>query len=164
LQLGVGSAVGVLSTILLGCAAGGDPGAGSVQGTDSPVREESLTQTVTGVVSGTAQTAGVCVPLTCCFPTGGEWADNPFENGLRALGCSAPQAYTERYGSSNWWLFTRCTQSAALTALVLQYANVAPYDSGWAINECLYLNEGLVGGTDVFVQFDPTCSSCRSVQ
>jgi hypothetical protein len=36
----------------------------------------------------------VCQPLTCCFPAGGGWSRNPFEDALKALGCTVPQAYT----------------------------------------------------------------------
>jgi hypothetical protein len=161
MRAGVGMAVVVLSTLIVGCVSASDEGAATVNATPAEAREESLTQTVSGVVSGTGQTVGVCAPLTCCFPTGAEWSDNPFENGLRALGCTTPQAYTERYGSTGWWLFTRCHQSPALTALVLQYSSVAPYDSRLAANECLYLNQGNLLASDVFVEFDPTCSSCR---
>jgi hypothetical protein len=104
---------------------------------------------------------GICQPLTCCFPSGGGWQDNPFEDALRALGCSKPQAYTESYGQSDWWLYSTCPASLDLTTLVLQYSTVSPYYSQIVVNECLELHA--IGGgnaTSVFVEWDPTCSSC----
>src|SRR5215472_17091320 len=43
---------------------------------------------------------GVCLPLTCCFPSGGGWAQDPFEARLQALGCTEPHAYSASYGHS----------------------------------------------------------------
>jgi hypothetical protein len=104
---------------------------------------------------------GICAPLTCCFPSGGGWSDDPFEDGLRALGCTTPQAYTESYGQSQWWLYSACPLSTQLSALVLQYSTVSPYYSQLVVNECLELH-AILGDevTHVFVQWDPTCSSC----
>ena len=153
-----------LGVVVAGCAAdAGGVAPVSTEGTEGQVQEQSLTQVVTGIVSATGQVVGVCAPLTCCLPTGAEWGTDPLQTGLKALGCSTPAAYTERYGSTNWWMFTKCQQTPALSALVAKYANVAPYNSGYAINECLLLNnlKGLVSG-DVFVQFDPTCTSCHN--
>jgi hypothetical protein len=105
---------------------------------------------------------GICQPLTCCFPSGGEWSNNPFEDGLRALGCTKPQAYTESYGKSDWWLYSPCPASLDLVNLVAQYALVSPYYAQLVVNECLLLH-GVTDGhpTDVFVEWDPTCGSCR---
>jgi len=106
---------------------------------------------------------GICEPLTCCFPSGGQWTEgDPFEDGLRALGCTKPQAYTRSYGQSDWWLYSACPASLSLTDLVLEYATVSPYYSQVVVNECLELQA--VADTEltrVFVQWDPTCSSCR---
>jgi hypothetical protein len=113
--------------------------------------------------SGTSEALlGICTPQTCCFPSGGGWADNPFEEGLRALGCSEPQAYTQSYGQADWWLYSTCPgPSVALTNLVLEYATVSPYYSQLVVNLCLEAHA--IGDTDlteVFVQWDPTCSQC----
>jgi hypothetical protein len=114
----------------------------------------------------TAQTStqsllGICAPLTCCFPSGGGWTHDPFEDRLRSLGCTEPHAYTESYGQSKWWLYSSCPFSLDLITLVLHYATVSPYYSQVVVNECLELH-GIVGGnpTDVFVEWDPTCSGC----
>jgi hypothetical protein len=104
---------------------------------------------------------GVCLPLTCCFPSGGGWAQDPFEARLQALGCSEPRAYVASYGQSYWWLYSACPLSLDLTALIAQYALVGPYYSRVAVNECLELQA--VGGgqvTTAFVEWDPTCPSC----
>jgi hypothetical protein len=104
---------------------------------------------------------GICQPLTCCFPSGGNWSQNPFEDGLRALGCATPEAYTESYTQSDWWLYSRCPPSVGLVTLVAQYAAVSPYYSQLVVNECLELHSVLGSDpTDVFVEWDPTCSSC----
>jgi hypothetical protein len=105
---------------------------------------------------------GICAPLTCCFPSGGKWSEqDPFERSLKALGCSKPQAYTQSYGQSEWWLYSSCPASLQLTELVLQYATVSPYYSQLVVNECLELQAlGSLDPTSVFVQWDPTCSSC----
>jgi hypothetical protein len=107
------------------------------------------------------QVLGICAPLTCCFPDGGGWDKDPFEDQLRSLGCSTPRAYTQSYGQSDWWLYSSCPASLDVAYLVLQYALVAPYYSQLVVNECLEAHA--VGGGDpgaVFVQWDPTCSSC----
>jgi hypothetical protein len=104
---------------------------------------------------------GICTPLTCCFPSGGAWASNPLEDRLRELGCTAPQAYTESYQASNWWIYSHCPTSLALTSLVLEYATVSPYYSQLVVNPCLELHA--LGGNDplgVFVEWDPTCPNC----
>jgi hypothetical protein len=104
---------------------------------------------------------GICAPLTCCFPTGGGWESNPFEDGLRSLGCTEPHAYTQSYGRSEWWMYSRCPLSAKLTDLVARYALVDPYYSQFAVNACLELDA--VGNgqlTSAFVQWDPICGSC----
>jgi hypothetical protein len=106
---------------------------------------------------------GICAPLTCCFPSGGGWSENPFEDGLRALGCDVPQAYSPSYGQSDWWLYSACPASVQLTTLVLHYALVSPYYSQIVVNECLELQAvGRAQPTRVFVEWDPTCSSCYS--
>jgi hypothetical protein len=106
---------------------------------------------------------GACLPLACCFPKGGEWGDNPFEQRLRDLGCTKPHAYAESFGTSGWWLYSTCPASLDLTGLVLQYALVSPYFSQLAVNECLEL-QAIGGGdpTSAFVEWDPTCGSCSS--
>jgi hypothetical protein len=106
---------------------------------------------------------GICTPLTCCFPSGGGWASNPFEDGLRELGCTRPQAYTESYEASQWWLYSQCPTSLELTNFVLQYALVSPYYSQLVINPCLELR-GLTGSDALgaFVEWDPTCPNCRA--
>jgi hypothetical protein len=145
------AAVASLSVVLaVGC---------SVNTTSEPTSQTSAATT------RTQSLLGICGPLTCCFPDGGEWADNPFENGLRSLGCTKPHAYTESYGRSQWWLYSSCPLSVDLTTLVVQYATVSPYYSQLVVNECLELY-GIVGGdpTDVFVEWDPTCSGCRYPQ
>jgi hypothetical protein len=104
---------------------------------------------------------GICTPLACCFPDGGGWRDDPFEDQLRALGCSTPSAYTESYGQSQWWLYSTCPASVDLTDLVLTYATVAPYYSQLVVNECLELHAvGQLTPTSVFVEWDPTCPGC----
>lgn len=162
----------ILGTVALGCAADATSGAEGESGAgvasdvaaaeDAKVAPEGTL--LTGTVSGVGQLVGICAPLTCCFPVGAEWNDNAFENGLRALGCTTPQAYSERYGSSNWWMYSKCTSSAALTALVNQYSKVAPFNATITINECLLLTSILhLKLSDVFVAFDPTCTSCKSL-
>ena len=104
---------------------------------------------------------GICAPLTCCFPSGGDWASNPFEDSLRGLGCAKPQAYSRRYEQSDWWVYSTCPSSPELLTLVLQYALVSPYYSQFAVNECLELHALEDGDpTGAFVEWDPTCSSC----
>src|SRR5215831_6954398 len=77
--------------------------------------------TETRTAEGTqALAVNLCQPLTCCFPSGGGWSENPFENGLRALGCTEPRAYAESLGQSSWWKFSRCPTSLDLTTLVLK--------------------------------------------
>jgi hypothetical protein len=104
---------------------------------------------------------GVCAPLTCCFPNGGGWENNPFEKQLKSLGCSNPSAYTQSYGQSDWWLYSMCPGSIDLVELVLSYATVAPYYSQLVLNECLEAHA--LGDLDpgaVFVEWDPTCPNC----
>jgi hypothetical protein len=153
----------VMAGVLGGCAAAPDETVGA---TSSAVSSggDALGEGATSTIAQVGDLVGVCSPLTCCFPTGAEWSGDPFENGLRALGCSTPQAYAEHYGESTWWMFTLCPASAQLTALVGAYANVAPYDSAFALNLCLTLDsvDQVLAG-QVFVEFDPTCSSCRTV-
>jgi hypothetical protein len=116
----------------------------------------------TGLVGGLTGALGICTPLTCCFPTGAEWGDNPFENGLRSLGCSMPAAYTQKAGSTSWYLYSQCPASAKLDALVSTYAKVSPYDAEFVSNLCLTLNAvGELKLNSVFVEFDPTCASCK---
>jgi hypothetical protein len=144
-RVGVGLGVGAICFALSsGCAVQGSTPESSQQ---SSATSESL--------------LGICTPLLCCFPAGGAWNDDPFENGLRSLGCSEPAAYTESYGQSKWWLYSTCPASLPLTELVLQYATVAPYYSQLVVNACLELHAiGNLAPTEVFVQWDPTCSSC----
>lgn len=138
---------GALSLVVGGACAGnvssGDP-------TEARTSEEKQ-----------ALAVNLCQPLTCCFPSGGGWSDNPFEKGLQALGCTEPQAYAESLGQSSWWKFSRCPASLDLTAQVLKYALVSPYYSQVAINACLEL-QAVAGGqaTSAFVEWDPTCPSC----
>jgi hypothetical protein len=160
--IGAGALAALISTLCAaGCAV--DPSVGSPSGEQVATEDSALVSGVTQTVGGTSAQLGACMPLTCCFPSGAEWGSNPFEDGLRALGCSTPAAYTERYGSDGWWMYTRCHPSVQLTTLVAKYSTVAPYQSTFAANVCL-LAVSLVGASpsDVFVQFDPTCTSCRS--
>jgi hypothetical protein len=161
------SSIGILLSLAMGAC--GAPAEGQVgaealpSGTHPDAVLGSVTGAATTTVSNTGQAVGVCSPLTCCFPQGSEWGDNPFEDSLRQLGCSTPQAYTERYGSTDWWMFSQCEASPALLALVAAYATVAPYESVVSTNECLYLQSvGSLQANQVFVQFDPTCTSCRA--
>jgi hypothetical protein len=144
----VGIGFGVVGTLCLalspGCAVDGSP-------PDATQKTAATSESL----------LGICTPLLCCFPEGGAWDDDPFEDGLRALGCSRPAAYTESYEQSKWWLYSTCPASVQLAELVLQYADVAPYYSQLVVNECLELHAiGNVDPTEVFVQWDPTCSSC----
>jgi len=105
---------------------------------------------------------GICSPLACCFPGGGGWQDNPFENELKSLGCTTPSAYTQSYTRSDWWVYSECPLSLEPTNLVLQYSTVAPYYSQLVVNACLELHAvGQIQPTSVFVQWDPTCENCR---
>ncbi len=151
---------------LMACTANVGDGESTTDTAKSDVHEDSVLSSVgngvTGTVGQVAQTAGLCTPLTCCFPSGAEWGDDPFQRGLKALGCTTPRAYSERYESSQWWMFSQCAASPALTALIVEYATVSPYYATIAINECLYVDSAAaLQVNDVFVEFDPTCSSCR---
>jgi hypothetical protein len=127
----------------------------------SSANEESSGEPVERTGASSEPLLGICAPLTCCFPSGGGWNGDTFEDGLKALGCTTPQAYTESYGQSQWWLYSACSASIPLTELVAQYATVSPYYSQLVVNECLELH-AVVGAapTSVFVEWDPTCSSC----
>ena len=104
---------------------------------------------------------GICTPLACCFPGGGGWQDDPFEDQLESLGCSTPSAYTESYGQSQWWLYSMCPASTDLVVLVLTHAAVAPYYSQLVANACLETHAlGQQEPTSVFVEWDPTCPNC----
>jgi hypothetical protein len=140
------AATGILSVALAaGCTVGGS--SGEPAGRTSTAGQALL---------------GICEPLTCCFPSGGGWAESPFDDRLQALGCTVPKAYTESFGRSQWWLYSACPSSLELADLVLQYALVSPYYSQLVVNECLEL-QALGDGqpTWAFVEWDPTCSSCR---
>jgi hypothetical protein len=129
-------------------------------GSEDPTRDPATLTPRTGQT--TEALLGICAPLTCCFPDGGEWSHNPLEDGLRALGCTVPHAYTESYGRSDWWLYSQCPLSVDLVNLVLQYSTVSPYYSQLVVNECLELHAlGSGDATSAFVQWDPTCGSCR---
>jgi hypothetical protein len=122
---------------------------------------ETSTEPPTRSSSESLGVLGICAPLTCCFPGGGGWQDDPFEDQLKSLGCSTPSAYTESYGQSDWWLYSMCPTSTDLVGLVLKYAAVAPYYSRLVVNACLELHAlGEVEPTSVFVEWDPTCPGC----
>jgi hypothetical protein len=130
----------------------------AVDATDATTGEPPETHASEGTQ---ALTINLCLPLTCCLPSGGGWTDNPFEDSLRALGCTEPQAYTHSLGQSDWFKYSKCNASLELTALVLQYALVSPYYSQIAVDECLQVQTVLGGQpTSVFVAWDPTCSTC----
>jgi len=126
---------------------------------------ETSTEPPTRSTTESLAPLGICVPLACCFPDGGGWQDDPFEDQLRSLGCSTPSAYTESYGQSQWWLYSMCPASTELSDLVVTYATVAPYYSQLVVNACL---EGHALGQDdptsVFVEWDPTCPGCSYQQ
>ncbi len=152
-------AVAGASLLLAGCA---------VDGTvDAKTTTESQSSTVQGV-SASLRTDAIraaakksCSPLTCCFPAGGGWEDDPFEDALRGLGCSTPANYSEATGTSAFWLYTRCPPSLKLLKLVREYSNVAPYDARFIDSLCLELGAIGSGQPDsLFVEFDPTCETC----
>jgi hypothetical protein len=164
-------AMAVLGVLGVGCAVEASPepsttdrpvvSAGAGACAENGIHDESLTSGLTGALGSLTGAVGLCTPLTCCFPNGGEWGSNAFENSLRALGCTTPHAYSEAAGSSMWWLYTECPASAKLTTLVAQYSKVAPYKSQFVVNACLLLDAvGSLKLGDVFVEFDPTCGSC----
>jgi hypothetical protein len=152
--------------LMAGCAA--DATGGSTVTTEDPASSASTAQAVqTKPVAelraeAIKSAATTCSPATCCFPAGGGWEDNPFEDGLRKLGCTTPGNYSEALGTSaNWWLYTRCPPSLELAKLVSDYSNVAPYDARFIDNVCLELTAIVIGQWDaVFVEFDPTCETC----
>jgi hypothetical protein len=149
---------------LLGCAADATGGATDPAADPAPASNESLVHrdSVSGIVGGVGEILGICQPLTCCFPSGGGWGADAFENGLRALGCTTPAAYSQSAGQDDWWLYTQCPASAKLTQLVGQYSKVAPYYAQPVLNECLVLNAVTeLKLNSVFVQFDPTCNTCK---
>jgi hypothetical protein len=150
---------------LVACAAetsGGEPAPSTTEPVEATSHAESLGTGLTGIVGGVAGAVGLCKPLTCCFPSGGGWGSDTFEDGLRALGCSTPAAYSPSAGSSEWWLYTQCKASPQLSQLVAKYSNVAPYDAQFVVNECLALDALTALQLDaVFVEFDPTCNSCK---
>jgi hypothetical protein len=157
---------------LAGCAVDAAPTDGSAnQGSASegsagtPARvthDVNLLGGVTGTVGGLTGALGICQPLTCCFPSGGGWGSDAFESGLQALGCTTPAAYTQSAGADMWWLYSRCPMSARLSSLVAEYSGVAPYEAQFVVNECLALDAvGSLELDSVFVEFDPTCSSCK---
>jgi len=145
--------------LLAGCAADAT--------VDSKTTTESPSGAAPGVQSKAPRTDAIkvaeksCSPLTCCFPAGGGWDDDPFEDSLRGLGCSTPANYTEATGTGNWWLYTRCPPSRELEKLVCDYSHVAPYDARFIDSLCLELAAIGSGKPDsVFVEFDPTCETC----
>jgi hypothetical protein len=171
LRLGVlGGVVLGAVPVVAGCVgtvagdAGGEVAQAAQPDGHEAVRRESLGSSLTGLVGGLAGDLGLCQPLTCCFPSGGGWTSDPFEQGLRALGCTTPAAYSESAGASMWWLYSQCPAGDALNALVAQYS-APPYEAQPVVNECLAL--GAVTELDlnaVFIEFDPTCNSCRPAQ
>jgi hypothetical protein len=135
-----------------------EPAPVAVEGTHGTVQETSIRPVVVEAVNA----AKDCSPLACCFPKGGGgWVkDDPFEDGLRCLGCDEPAPYTEAAGTSNWWFYTECRPSRRLTALVRKYAGT-PYDAQFITSACLTRHANEEGeGETVFVKFDPTCETC----
>jgi hypothetical protein len=142
-----------------------EPAGTATPSTPAKVRSDNLLGTLTnGLTNGVGDLTGalgLCAPLTCCFPSGGGWTADPFEQELKALGCTTPAAYTESAGASEWWLYTQCPASDPLQAAISAYS-APPYDAQIVVNVCLAL--GAVTSLDlnaVFVEFDPTCNSCR---
>lgn len=151
-------------SLVAGCSANVDaPAATAADGTPANTAStpESSLRAVPVVVE-TVDAAKDCSPLACCFPqVGGGWIkDDPFEDGLRRLGCDKPAPYTEVAGTSNWWFFTECRPSARLTALVEKYAGT-PYDAQFITSACLRRHAREEGeGETAFIKFDPTCETC----
>jgi hypothetical protein len=134
---------------------------------DAKTTTESQSSAVQVVSSQTLRTDAIrsaaksCSPLTCCFPAGGGWDDDAFEDALQGLGCSTPANYSEAAGTSAFWLYTRCPPSLKLAKLVYEYSNVAPYDARFIDSLCLELSAIGSGEPDsLFVEFDPTCETC----
>src|ERR1700693_3207539 len=99
-RLGVVAFMSACATLSAGCAVEApsqEPGTVAPEVRPGTVTDES-TGLGTGVVGGLTGALGICTPLTCCFPTGAEWGNNAFENGLRALGCTMPAACTQKDG------------------------------------------------------------------
>jgi hypothetical protein len=170
----IGTSVGfaALAAVMVGCAAqAGEPStvtteeSNAVSTEEGNAKTESLSNATNGaeqVVNAAGQVVGLCSPLTCCFPTGTQWDDNTFENGLKELGCTMPAAYSPSFQSGDWWLYTKCPVTPALLELVLEYSTVAPYDAQFVINECFLLQDvGALRLDEAYVQFDPTCGSCK---
>jgi hypothetical protein len=154
------------SFLVAGCAANvtdptaAAPAADGTPATTATTEERSLR--AVPVVVETVNTAKDCSPLSCCFPQkGGGWMkDDPFEDGLRRLGCDEPFPYTEIAGTTNWWFFTECRPSAGLTALVEKYEGT-PYDAQFITSACLRRHAREEGeGETAFIKFDPTCETC----
>lgn len=148
--------------LVAGCAANVTDPATVVEGTQGTVQESSLRPLVVEAVNS----AKDCSPLSCCFPKGGSgWLKgDPFEDGLRHLGCDAPAPYTEAAGASNWWFYTECPASRRLNALVRKYAGT-PYEAQFITSACLARHARDEGEEEtVFVKFDPTCETCISDQ
>jgi hypothetical protein len=112
-------------------------------------------------ISSIRESLKQCSPQTCCFPSGGGWASDPFEDRLKALACTEPRAYAEAAGQSDWWFYSACPKSPEVTSLVHEYSKVAPYNAKFVVNACLEAQAASSGQSDlVFVKWDPTCPSC----
>jgi hypothetical protein len=157
-------ALACASLLLAGCAA--DATVEAPTTAESPQSTAAAAQSASPrpletLATRTVHGAASCSPLTCCFPAGGGWEDDPFEDALKRLGCTTPANYTEATGSSNWWVYTRCPASLELAKVVWEYSNVAPYDARFIDNLCLELGAIGSGHPDsIFVEFDPTCETC----
>jgi hypothetical protein len=89
---------------------------------------------------------------------------DPFESQMAAFGCTKPVAYDTSTGG--FMMDTECPSSAALNSLIKTYSTVAPYDT---TTSTVYVNAGCyvyppawyVGKT--IVDFDPNCSTCRTL-
>lgn len=99
-----------------------------------------------------------CSKNECCLlatPPGG-YPNDPAEDALTALGCTAPAAYSESLGNTETWLYVQCPATLDLLFVVGRYAG-APYHARFSTSSCLL---STVRPGHVIVEFDPTCDSC----
>ena len=148
----IGRALVGVSVLLAGCAAdvaGSDPAPGTTQ--ESVAQPSSADKITMALRTGSAGER--CSPNACCFPSaGGGWQDNPLENDLQSIGCTAPSPYQQT--ESSFWVWSRCSLSFQTLEAIYKYRGT-PYDAHFVENACL--------GSDpatVVVVFDPTCGTC----